>query len=61
MAEERRKRLEKRRAEPRHTFDDHTYMQQIKDTEENMDSALRQGESLCHARFQSACMRRQRH
>jgi hypothetical protein len=43
-AEERRQRLERKRAGPKHTFDDTDYMEQIKSTEEEMDGALKQGE-----------------
>ncbi len=43
MAVEKKKRLEKRRAEPRHYFDDPSYMEQIRSTEESMDDALKQG------------------
>ncbi len=45
LAEEKRKRLAKRRAEPKHYFDDPSYMEQIKSTEESMDDALKQGET----------------
>ena len=43
-AEEKRQRLERKRAGPKHTFDDTDYMEQIKSTEEEMDGALKQGE-----------------
>ena len=43
-AEEKRQRLERKRAGPKHTFDDTNYMEQIKSTEEEMDGALKQGE-----------------
>ena len=42
--EEKRQRLERKRAGPKHTFDDKDYMEQIKNTEEEMDGALKQGE-----------------
>lgn len=46
LVEEKRKRLEKRRAEPKHYFDDPSYMEQIKSTEESMDDALKQGGAI---------------
>ena len=42
-AEEKRRRLERKRAGPKHTFDDTCYMEQIKSTEEEMGGALKQG------------------
>ena len=45
-AEERRQRLERKRAGPKHTFDDTGYMEQIKSTEEGMGGALKQGLTL---------------
>ena len=47
-AEEKRQRLERKRAGPKHTFDDTDYMEQIKSTEEEMDGALKQGERKTH-------------
>ena len=47
-AEEKRQRLERKRAGPKHTFDDTDYMEQIKSTEEEMDGALKQGERKRH-------------
>ena len=44
-AEEKRERLERKRAGPKHTFDDRDYMEQIKTTEEGMGGALKQGVS----------------
>ena len=43
-AEEKRQRLERKRAGPKHTFNDTDYMEQIKSTEEEVDGALKQGE-----------------
>ena len=42
-AENKRKKHEQRRSEPKHYYDDSTYMDQIKKTEENMDVSLQQG------------------
>lgn len=36
-------RLERKRAGPKHSFDDAGYMEQIKSTEEEMSGALKQG------------------
>ena len=41
--EEKRKRLEQRRSEPKHHFNDSSYLNQIRSTEENMNVALQQG------------------
>ena len=46
-AEEKRERLERKRAGPKHTFDDSHYMEQIKSTEEGMGWALKQGVCVC--------------
>lgn len=43
LAEERKRRTEQRRSEPKHNFSDSSYVNQIKQTEESMDSALQQG------------------
>ena len=40
---ERKRKAEHRRREPKHHFSDSSYVQQIKQTEEGMDSALQQG------------------
>ena len=44
LSEEKRKRLERKRAGPRHNYNDPTYMEQIRNTEETMDDALKQGD-----------------
>lgn len=41
--EDKKKRLEQRRAEPKHYFNDPTYMTQIISNEDAIDSALQQG------------------
>ena len=41
--EERKRKSERRRSEPKHDYSDPSYMSQIKQTEESMDSALQQG------------------
>lgn len=41
--EERKKKLEQRRNKPKHNFNDSSYMDQIRSTEESMDSALQRG------------------
>lgn len=43
LIEEKKKRLEKHRNEPKHHFNDSSYMDQIHSTEENIDNALQQG------------------
>ena len=43
LAEEKRKRLAGKRAQPKHYFEDHKYMEQIKNSEESMGDALKQG------------------
>lgn len=42
-AEEKQQRLERKRAGPKHNFDDTSYMEQIKSSEEEMGGALKQG------------------
>ena len=42
-AEEKLQRLERKRAGPKHNFDDTSYMEQIKSSEEEMGGALKQG------------------
>ena len=41
--EQRRKKLAQRRSEPKHHFSDPSYMEQIQSTEDNIDTALKQG------------------
>ena len=55
-AEEKRQRLERKRAGPKHTFDDRDYMDQLKSTEEGMDGALKQGVCVCIHACVRACM-----
>ena len=45
--EEKQKKLKRYKNAPKHKFDDPTYMEQIRDVEENMDSALKQGMDEC--------------
>ena len=42
-AEKKMKRLKRLTEQPKHKFDDHSYMEQIKDTEEGMVDSLKQG------------------
>lgn len=41
--EERKKKHDQRRNEPKHQFNDSSYMDQIRSTEENINTALQQG------------------
>lgn len=41
--ERRKEKREKQRRQPKHQFNDPSYMDQIRSTEENIDSALQQG------------------
>ena len=41
--EEKKQKLERRRVTPKHYFNDPTYMEQIRSTEDNIDTALQQG------------------
>lgn len=43
LAKQKQERLEKRRAGPKHNFDDTTYTKQIQDNLEKIDDALKQG------------------
>ena len=47
LREEKRKRLQQRRVQPKHFFDDQAYMQQLRANEEDMDDALKQGVCVC--------------
>jgi len=51
LAEEKRKRLTERRAQPKHYFEDHKYMEQIKNSEESMGDALKQGSASLLASY----------
>lgn len=51
LAEEKRKRLAERRGQPKHYFEDHKYMEQIKNSEESMGDALKQGSASLLASY----------
>ena len=51
LAEEKRKRLAERRGQPKHYFEDHEYMEQIKNSEESMGDALKQGSASLLASY----------
>ena len=49
--EEKRKRLLKKKDPPKHFFDDQAYMEQLRNNEDEIDSALKQGPANMHMEY----------